>query len=59
MRLMFIIPRKEVSFDRPIWNDISEDAKLLIGRLLHKNPAERITLQNFLSSAWLTSHIQK
>lgn len=41
-------------FDDPVWESISLDAKELIKGLLVVDPNKRLTLEKFLSSAWVS-----
>ena len=42
----------KLEFDLPCWNNISEDCKDIINRLLDKDPKTRITLDKALSHKW-------
>eukprot|EP00419_Tripos_fusus_P024507 CAMPEP_0172715822 /NCGR_PEP_ID=MMETSP1074-20121228/67767_1 /TAXON_ID=2916 /ORGANISM="Ceratium fusus, Strain PA161109" /LENGTH=453 /DNA_ID=CAMNT_0013540441 /DNA_START=50 /DNA_END=1411 /DNA_ORIENTATION=- len=41
------------NFDEPVWESVSEDAKNLVKKLLHKNPRERYTSLQALSHRWI------
>lgn len=41
-------------FDDAAWDDVSEDAKELICKLIKYNPEERLSLDAFLASSWIT-----
>lgn len=42
----------KLEFDLPVWNGVSDTCKDLIKRLLNKNPAQRISLEDALSHKW-------
>ena len=42
----------EYAFDGPEWNEVSEDAKSTIRRMLTVNPAQRITIDEIRNSSW-------
>jgi serine/threonine protein kinase len=41
-------------FDQDVWNTVSADAKDLVSKLLQKDPAERIHLQDAMIHPWIT-----
>ncbi|KAF0698833.1 Aste57867_10557 [Aphanomyces stellatus] len=41
-------------FDSPYWNDISDDAKDLISKMLQVDPTARATAEQLLEHAWFT-----
>ncbi len=43
----------EYRFDGADWEDISEEAKSTIQRMLTVNPAERITIDEIVNCSWL------
>jgi len=49
------ITRAEYDFPSPEWDDISDEAKEFIRALLVINPNERLTAEECLGSAWITS----
>jgi len=53
-RLYQVIQAGKYSFDEDDWANISEEAKDLIGQLLHMNPAKRITAKDAKNHKWLT-----
>lgn len=44
---------KFITFDTPVWNHISPDAKVLIKRLLDPDPNKRPTAQELLNTPWI------
>jgi len=46
----------ELKVSQATWNKLSEDARLLIKQLLHKNPKERITARAALKHPFITKH---
>jgi len=48
------ITNDDFDFDEPEWDGISDDGKFIIRRLLQKDPAKRMSLENFLASPWVT-----
>jgi serine/threonine protein kinase len=53
------IMRVEYEFDDPVWEDVSAEAKQLIRRLLVYQPEQRMGLQDFLASSWITQQASK
>lgn len=51
------IKQDVVSFDLPAWGSVSADAKDLVAKLLHKDPALRLTADQALLHPWIASHI--
>ena len=52
-----LISQTEVTFKQgPVWNNISEDVKSLLIRMLKKEPKERPTAEEVLSNKWLISY---
>nr|CAB3266652.1 serine/threonine-protein kinase 33-like [Phallusia mammillata] len=51
-RLFELIKRGEVEFVKPVWNEVSQAAKTVIGRLLKVNPANRITANELVTLSW-------
>jgi serine/threonine protein kinase len=45
----------DYDFDSEIWDEISSDAKDLIGSLLLSDPAERLTADEALDHVWFTN----
>jgi serine/threonine protein kinase len=43
------------SMDAPVWKNISDSAKSLIGRILKVDPVQRPTAQQILDSEWFSS----
>ncbi|CAG9463124.1 unnamed protein product [Pedinophyceae sp. YPF-701] len=43
----------DLSFDQPCWEDVSEDARDLIRKLLTKDPEQRITAPQALEHKWM------
>ncbi|XP_039254189.1 serine/threonine-protein kinase 33-like isoform X2 [Styela clava] len=53
-KLYEMIKRAELDFSKPVWNDISENAKALLRKLLHVDPAHRLTASEVLdSNPWI------
>lgn len=52
-KLFETIMSASYDFPSPYWDDISEDAKNLIRRLLVVNPAERLTAEQVLQDNWI------
>jgi calcium-dependent protein kinase len=50
-----LVKRGRFDFNSAVWRDISSEAKDLISRMLDTNPTTRITTQECLAHAWLTS----
>ncbi len=44
----------EYKFDETDWQDVSEEAKLTIKRMLTVDPTQRITIGEILNCSWLT-----
>lgn len=42
----------KLEFDLPCWNNISDNCKDLLTKLLTKEPSKRITLDNSLKHKW-------
>jgi calcium-dependent protein kinase len=54
---MSLISSTEVIFKQgPVWNNISQEAKDLLTRMLKKEPKERPTAEEVLSNKWLVSY---
>ena len=49
------IMKVEYEFEDPVWDTVSEQAKLLIKRLLRYKPDERLSLTEYLQSEWITT----
>lgn len=43
----------QYEFPDPEWSQVSEDAKNLIKKLLRTDPAERLSIQEFMNSPWV------
>lgn len=43
----------DFSFDDPVWDHVSKDAKDLISQLLTVDAKKRLTVQQALSHSWL------
>ncbi|XP_040289341.1 serine/threonine-protein kinase DCLK3 isoform X2 [Bufo bufo] len=56
--LFEIIQRGEYEFPSPYWDNISEEAKDLISRLLVLSPLKRYTAQHVLQHSWVRSRGQ-
>ncbi|XP_024858279.1 serine/threonine-protein kinase 33 isoform X2 [Kryptolebias marmoratus] len=52
-RLLRKIMTKEVQFDQPIWENVSDAAKYLLTRLLKPNPAYRMPAPLLLENPWI------
>jgi len=48
------IKRAEVDFSDEKWEEVSEDAKMCIRSMLHKDPAHRITAREICDHKWIT-----
>lgn len=48
-----LIVRGSYSFDNKVWGRISNEAKDLIMKMLTKNPAERISIEDVLNHNWI------
>ncbi|CAD8051692.1 unnamed protein product [Paramecium sonneborni] len=51
------IQNKDIQFNQNSWLNISNEAKMLVTRLLEKNPKKRITCAQALSSSWIINQI--
>ncbi|OMJ90348.1 hypothetical protein SteCoe_7258 [Stentor coeruleus] len=49
------IRNASVSFSRPTWKNVSEEAKILIMKMLKKIPEMRISIEEVFDSPWLKS----
>lgn len=47
----------EYSFPNPEWSAVSESAKNLVKRLLTTDPEKRITINEFMSNAWVSGKV--
>lgn len=45
---------KEISFNHPVWSNISAEGKDLISKLLNKNRKDRITIKDALDHPWIS-----
>ena len=45
----------EVSFVEEDWSHVSEDARLLVRRMLEKDPRKRVSMESVMTSPWLLS----
>jgi serine/threonine protein kinase len=52
--LMKKVAKGQYTFDSPWWNDISNDAKDIVSRLLTVNTNERLNIEEFLAHPWIT-----
>ncbi|CAI7678902.1 unnamed protein product [Penicillium pancosmium] len=52
--LMKKVSKGQYTFDSPWWNDISNDAKDIVSRLLTVNTEERLNIEEFLAHPWIT-----
>lgn len=52
--LMKKVAKGQYTFDSPWWNDISNDAKDIVSRLLTVNAEERLNIKEFLAHPWIT-----
>ena len=46
----------ELKFDDPVWEKISESAKDLLNKMLHKDPEQRISATECLEHSWLSQY---
>lgn len=51
--LMKKVSKGQYTFDSPWWNDISNDAKDIVSRLLTVNKDERLNIEEFLAHPWI------
>ncbi|XP_037548665.1 serine/threonine-protein kinase 33 [Nematolebias whitei] len=51
------IMTKEIKFDQPIWETVSDAAKKVLTHLLKPNPAYRMTASLLLEDPWITGDI--
>lgn len=51
--LMKKVAKGQYTFDSPWWNDISEDAKDIVSRLLTVNTEDRLNIKQFLDHPWI------
>ena len=47
---------KQLTFDGEVWENISDDAKDLISRMLERNVSSRITAEAALRHPWIFKH---
>lgn len=47
------------SFNRPIWKQVSREAKMMIIRMLTYDPAERISAQEALNDQWIVDFLAR
>lgn len=52
------ILHEEIDFESPPWSEISESAKDLNRRLLDRDPTRRLTAEQALQHAWVTTRIE-
>ncbi|KAJ6000004.1 hypothetical protein N7481_000413 [Penicillium waksmanii] len=57
--LMRKVAKGQYTFDSPWWNDISNDAKDIVSRLLTVNTDERLNIEEFLAHPWITQSGKK
>lgn len=57
--LMQKIKQCEYDFDDPVWQDVSENAKDLIRRLLQTDVHTRLTLEDFMEDPWTKNGLDK
>ena len=53
------IVRSPVEFNEEIWNNVSDDCKDLIKKMLKKNPSKRIVINDVLSHSWFKKFCDK
>lgn len=44
---------KQINFNHPVWNGVSDDGKDLIFSLLQKDPAKRMMIKDVLDHKWI------
>jgi len=54
-KLFEMIKKCEYDFPSPYWDDISDNAKDLIKRILVEDPKKRLTAEDILAHPWITS----
>jgi len=52
--LQTLICNADLQFLKPVWNNISSSGRDLLGRILQKDPAHRLTAGEILDQAWIT-----
>jgi hypothetical protein len=50
------VKKQPVAFDFAPWQNVSSDAKDVIAKLLHKDPAQRLTADQLLVHPWIVAH---
>jgi len=53
--LYHLIKKGQYSYPSPFWDDITDDAKDLINKLLVKDPSGRLTAEQVLEQPWITN----
>ena len=48
----------QVCFDQEYWTDVSSNAKSLIGRLLKKEPAKRLSIDQLIEEDWISEDVE-
>jgi len=51
------ILRGKYTFNDPVWESISSDAKSLITKMMTFNPKERISAEEALNDPWFAQHV--
>jgi len=46
---------QEISFNHPVWNNVSAEGKDLISKLLAKDPKKRVSITEVLDHKWITN----
>lgn len=49
----------QLTFDGEEWNQISYEAKLLITKMLERDPKRRISAEQALRDPWITTYVKK
>lgn len=52
------ISKDDFDFNEPEWDGISAEAKFIIRRLLQKDPAKRLKLDEFLNTPWVNLQVE-
>ncbi|XP_046712794.1 serine/threonine-protein kinase 33 isoform X1 [Silurus meridionalis] len=57
--LFELIKRGELNFSAPLWETVSDSAKIVLSSLLNVDPAHRITASELLNNPWVTGDTSK
>jgi calcium-dependent protein kinase len=56
---MHKVMNEELDFNVKLWENVSEDAKDLVRRLLVKDPKARLTAEEAMKHRWITNHVRR